>query len=190
MRSPARSHGTDALSRFHSARAQAYQALHGLLRAPPSEATLEAARQGGGRIAEAVDGVAAAAAAEEWTLLGASLPGRCTEPDSRVRGDAFSAVGVAAAEDRASELLVLAHLARRTTEALAAGNLPEASILTDVQGRFIAGHAGGCLDELAARLCTAGLPVASRVGEALRELVEEDLRLLGYPWASPSRSPP
>jgi hypothetical protein len=77
-------------------------------------------------------------------------------------------------------------LADRTLEALSSGSLPEASILTDVQGRFLANHAGVCLGQLVLGLRKGGAPLYSRVGAALGWLIEEDLRLLGLP---PGRAP-
>jgi len=129
------------------------------------------------------------AADDEYTHLFKSahpVDSRCHNPGCKVRGEAFAAVTVLINEELVSELKVLSLLAGRTTEALATGSLPEASILTDVQGRFLAHHAGRCLGSLATGLREAGTPLYSRVGTALGWLIDEDLKLLGYPGA-PSR---
>jgi hypothetical protein len=193
----------DELSDFHAVRAELYLAAFELLRMPPSAAALRRVRdqisgprphlrqmRGLRELDEALASTSLKEAFEEYTLLfgkpsGPPVPMRCENPGCQVRGEAFAAVAVLPGEERVSELKVLALLAERTTEALGTSSLPEASILTDVQGRFLVHHAGGCLGALGSQLRQATSPLYSQVGGALAWLIEEDLRLLGCPDASP-----
>ncbi|MGC4116510.1 MAG: hypothetical protein QM765_18415 [Myxococcales bacterium] len=203
MRSPARLIHTDELAVFHAARTDLYQLLFELLRMPPREASLAelgrtlahstAQRQPHqsltelGHVLSAVD--VGRAATDFNALFSGGLPAvsmRCANPGCRHRNEAFAAVEVLRGEERVGELRVLGLLAQRTLDALVAGSLPEASILTDVQGRFLARHAGACLGHLVSGLRNGSSPLYSRVGVALGWLLDEDLRLLGYQEA---RSP-
>jgi len=196
MRSPARLIHSDELAAFHAARTGLYQVLFELLRMPPREASLaqlrrslaegDARRQPHRAVAELVQALASApaeqAGAEFAALFGGEAPAvcmRCANAGCRHREEAFAAVAVLGGEERVGELRVLGLLAQKTLDALVEGSLPEASILTDVQGRFLARHAGACLGQLVSGLRDGGSSLYSRVGVALGWLLEEDLRLLG-----------
>ncbi|HEY3448355.1 MAG TPA: hypothetical protein VGK67_18505 [Myxococcales bacterium] len=196
MHSPARLIHPDELTVFHAARTDLYQILFELLRMPPREAnlaelhrslTLSAAQRLPHRaipeLQAALSADPAKAATEFAALFSGEAPAvtmRCANPGCRHRNEAFAAVAVLRGEERVSELRVLGLLAQRTLDALVAGSLPEASILTDVQGRFLGNHAGSCLGHLVTGLRKGASPLYSRVGVALGWLLEEDLRLLGY----------
>jgi hypothetical protein len=202
MRPSARAIHPDELSDFHAVRAELYLAAFELLRLPPSAAVLRRVREQicGARphlremrglkdLDGALEQTSLKEAFEDYARLfgsqGPPVSARCENPGCQVRGEAFAAVAVLPAEERVSELKVLGLLAERTTEALGTSSLPEASILTDVQGRFLVHHAGHCLGAVGEGLRRAASPLYSRVGAALAWLIEEDLRLLGYPDASP-----
>ena len=180
----------DLLSDFHAARAGLYRAAFELVREPPGLATLSLARELVSQALQLRPGLSALESAlapsaripehEEHSRLLALAP-RCADPACAPRSEAFAAAALPAVDERAGELGVLWTLAERTTEAIVAGSLPEAAILVDVQGRFLVSHAGACLGVLSARLREAGGPLYSQVGSALASLIEEDLRLLGYP---------
>ena len=202
MRSSARLLHPDELTAFHAVRSDLYLASFELLRMPPSDASLANVRcalsgdvphrRGNGFIAELFEAMATSSperAAFEYAQVFVAEPPlqmRCGNAGCRWRGEAFAAVSVLAGEERVSELKVLGLLANRTLEALGSGCLPEASILTDVQGRFLGHHAASCLSQLVTSLRKGGPSLYSRVGAALGWLIEEDLRLLGQT----SRRPP
>ena len=197
MPPPARPLHADELTSFHALRTDLYQAVFELLRMPPRDGTLAEVRRllaghaarrrdhlGLQELDEALAGAPLERAAREYASLFAgespAVSMRCPNPGCRHRGEAFAAVEILQGEDRMSELRVLGLLARRTLDALDAGNLPEASILTDVQGRFLGHHAVPCLGQFVTSLRAGGDSLYSRVGVALGWLLEEDLRLLGY----------
>ena len=197
MHSPARLLHPDELTAFHAARTDLYQAIFELLRMPPQAALLSelrqglcesAARQEQHRAAAELEGALSAveqsrASGDYAQLFCGDAPCvrmRCANPGCRHRTEAFAASSVLCAEERVGELRVLGLLAQKTVDALAAGCVPEASILTDVQGRFLGNHAGECLGQLVTGLRAGGSSLYSRVGVALGWLLEEDLKLLGY----------
>jgi len=204
MRPPsARPLCADVLFDFHAGRASLYEVAYELLRAPPRAAGLRRARE---RLAasrrswcapapllwleEAGSAASSRRASDEHSRLfaatGPALPGRWPDPGAEIRVQAYAAAAVLPLEEeRVSELKVLSELAGRTTEALAAASLPEASILVDVQSRVLVHHAGSCLGDWVTRLRQAGGPLYSQVGTALAWCIEEDLRLLGYPDEPP-----
>lgn len=203
MRSPSRLVHPDELTAFHAARTDLYQIFFELLRMPPRDASLSQLRQSlvhsAGRspphrsatelLAALSSSDGSRAGREFAALFSGDAPAvsmRCPNPGCRHRSEAFAAATVLGGEERVGELRVLGLLAQKTLDALVAGSLPEASILTDVQGRFLGNHAGPCLGRLVSGLRKGGSGLYSHVGVALEWLLEEDLRLLGYEEA---RSP-
>lgn len=196
MPSSAKPLHADELSAFHAVRNDLYQASFELLRMPPRESSLRAVHKslglqaGAPQACQAVRDLEAGLASSDVAqasaayarLFGGEAPKaamRCTNPGCRHRTEAFAAVEILRGEDRGSELRVLSLLAGKTIDAFRSGSMPEASILTDVQARFLSHHAVGCLGQLAAGLRDGGDSLYSRVGVALGWLLEEDLRLLG-----------
>ncbi len=187
---------SDDLSAFHAARTDLYSAAFELLRHPPGQSVFDRARRaldGGqhqrahralGELSDALGSASLPRVTDEFTELfegPKALRARCDRPTCRMRGEAFAAADALPTEERVSELLVLSLLAGRTTEALSAGQIPEAAALSDLQGRFLTHHAGSCLGGLAGELQQRQTPFFSRVGTALGWLIHDDLKLLGYP---------
>lgn len=187
----------DDLSTFHAARTDLYAATFELLRHPPADGLFDRARRSLdvghqrqlahralAQLQEALGSASLARVSEEFSELfegPKALRARCERPSCRMRGEAFAAADALPTEERVSEIHVLSLLAGRTTEALAAGQIPEAAALSDVQGRFLSHHAGACLGKLAGELQESGRPFFGRVGTALGWLIQDDLKLLGSP---------
>lgn len=190
---------SDELSAFHAARSGTYQAFFELLRMPPRQPALDAARRAVdgcrsagdhralSRMQEALARVSQAEAADEFAHLfsgDGAIGMRCKWPSCGVREAAFAAANALPIEEKVGEINVLALLSERTTQALVARHIPEAAAFSDVQGRFLALHAGVCQTELAEDLKKSQAPFYSQVGTALGWIIEDDLSLLGYPDAT------
>ncbi len=176
-----------------------YQVFFQLFCQPPGPADLEKAREG----VEALPALAAAeglrqalanpgaseAQQEFDTLFSGELPKislNCRTPADKVREQAFAAAQLRSTPRTVGELEVLWLLADRTAQALLDKQISEAASYSDLQGRFLASHAGECLLCLSQALRQSAATFYAQVGVALGLLVEDDLALLGYPETEPS----
>jgi hypothetical protein len=186
---------TRDLVAFHATRRDIYQTAADLLRGPVTRAHLEvlmprlaqaAARSQGFPALERLREALALAAhsstpiAHEHLLAPLEEAGLLVCPAEReaARVAALAHAGIAAASDRANDLLAMATLAGRTAGALSQNNFAEAAALSLVQAEFMRAHGGACLAGLADGLARSGTPLFESAGDALKSMIEDDLEYL------------
>lgn len=177
------------LARFHAERAATYRVLADVVGVPPTRESLHALHE---MLEEAkqvhnvsIDLLIDAVEEERDMLVGqgprlcnGSPDVRCLDPESSVRGEAFRTAGECEDGSSVSDLIVLAHLAEKTSFAIRQCDFVHAGHLSDLQRRFLEEHGAICLERLAASLVGSDFEPYVEAGRVLEKRVSQDLVLL------------